>query len=333
MRSADSVNDGRIVLVATGGLGDVILFSPVLLAARRAFPKAEVILITASPLARELYSAAAELSRIEIVDTNRKLAPALYARLWRLGRQFRRGNGTEVMVCASRLSPWLVRLFTIVCRPRNVIALTSPPENMADLEVNETLARRLAPDVSTAVFAPVTVGTIARMETLLREKYGVADVGRLVAIYPSTAKPNRPRLSLQHLLEVAAKIAGLINGQVVILGGARDCPECQAILSNRKEILNLTGALTIAETAALLARARLAICHDGGIMHLAGAVGCPLVAIMPGTALYYRPPGEFVRVVKQSLPGEAQAGDPRNSKEQVYQVAVDLLKATARREN
>ena len=38
---------GRIVLLSAGGLGDAIEFSPVIAAARRASPEAEVMLVTA----------------------------------------------------------------------------------------------------------------------------------------------------------------------------------------------------------------------------------------------------------------------------------------------
>ena len=43
--------------------------------------------------------------------------------------------------------------------------------------------------------------------------------------------------------------------------------------------MNLCGALTPRESAAAIARARLFVGHDSGPMHLAAAVGTPVVAI------------------------------------------------------
>ena len=331
LRPLEDVGKVRIVLFTTGGLGDTIIFSPVFRAARRAFPRAEIVLATASPLVQELYSSALELDRIEIIDTNRKLSPALYARLLRFGVKCRHGKGVDLLVCASRLSPWLIRLFKVVCRPRNVMSMTFPPEDISDLDVNATLARRLAPDISIDVFAPVAAAAAVRLETLLSEKYDVADAGRLVAVYPSVTKPNRPRWSLRSLVKIAMRIAGPIHGNVAVIGGAIEGQECRTICGNRKEILNLAGMLTIPETAALLARARLAICNDGGIMHLAGAVGCPMVAIMSGVSRYHRPPGEFVHVITPPVIEGISVGIERIEEELVYKAAEELLDATAGR--
>lgn len=329
MRARDFVSNGRIVLVTTGGLGDTIVFSPVFRAARRAFPRAEIILVTAAPLVQDLYSSALELDRIEIIDTNRKFSPALYLQLWRFGVKYRHGNEADIMVCASRLSPWLIRLFKVVCRPRNVRAMPFPPEDISDLEVNTALACQLAPGNSApAVFVPVTAETSARVQTMLRQKYGIEDPGWLIAVYPSVVKPYHACWGLPRLAGVAAKIAGLIDGRVVVIGGAQEGQEWRAVCGANRGIINLAGVLTISETAALLAQSRLAICNDGGIMHLAGAVGCPMVAIMPSASRYHRPPGEFVRVITPSIGARTLVDIERIEAETVYQVAEELLYAS-----
>ncbi|MFA7159254.1 MAG: glycosyltransferase family 9 protein [Kiritimatiellia bacterium] len=320
------------MLLSTGGLGDVIVFSPVFIAARHALPRAEIILVTASAIARELYAFSPGLDSIEIIDTNRKYEPSLYRKLWQFGLKCRRGGGTTALVCAPRLSRWLTRLFAALCRPQNVMAMAFPPDGISDLEASRTLARRLAPDLSNPVaFAPVTAADATKVRTLLRQKFGVDDPGRLVAVYPSVAKPNRPLWDLRRLLGVAAKIAVVTNGKVVVVGGAEEGHACQAICAERKDILNVAGMLTITETAALMAQARLAICNDGGIMHLAGAVGCPMVAIMPDEKKHYRPPGEYVRVITPSMVTVRAADLESIGEEPVWKAAQELLCATAGR--
>lgn len=329
LRPLEDGSVGRIVLVTTGGLGDCIVFSPVFQAARQVFPRAEIILVTASPLVRDLYSSAAELDRIEIIDTNRKLSPALYARLLRFGMKCCRGKGTDIMVCASRLSPWLVRLFKVVCRPRNVMALSLPPEDATDLEVNTALALQLAPEQpAPAVFVPLTAAAFVQAQAILRQKYGIEEPGRLIAVYPSVVKRHHPCWSLRQLVMVASRIAQLITGRVVIVGGVIEGRQARAVCRGDKGILNLAGVLTVPETAALLARIRLAICNDGGIMHLAGAVRCPTVAIMSGVLSYYRPSGKFMRVITPRTREGRLMGLESIAEETVYQAATELLAAT-----
>jgi heptosyltransferase-3 len=55
------------------------------------------------------------------------------------------------------------------------------------------------------------------------------------------------------------------------------------------KVLNLCGACTPRQSAAVLARARLFIGHDSGPMHLAAAVGTPCVAIFAAR----NPPGQW----------------------------------------
>ena len=60
---------------------------------------------------------------------------------------------------------------------------------------------------------------------------------------------------------------------------------------------NLAGKISIPAVAAILSKASLAIGNDGGIIHVAGAVGCPLVAIMPNTPSSYRPAGRKTKII------------------------------------
>ncbi len=58
---------------------------------------------------------------------------------------------------------------------------------------------------------------------------------------------------------------------------------------------DLAGVLNPPETAELLRRCSILISNDTGVMHLAGAVGCPVVGIYgPGLPFEFRPPGDHV---------------------------------------
>ena len=48
-------------------------------------------------------------------------------------------------------------------------------------------------------------------------------------------------------------------------------------------MVDLTGGTTLAEAAALLKKARLAVCNDSGLMHLAAAVGTPVISLFGPT--------------------------------------------------
>ncbi len=91
---------------------------------------------------------------------------------------------------------------------------------------------------------------------------------------------------------------------LVLLGG----PDARAIAGDiarslpARHCLDLSGATTLAETAAVLERARLAVALDSGPLHLAFAVGTPTVSLF-GPALWrkWAPPGARHRTVRLGL--------------------------------
>jgi heptosyltransferase-3 len=77
---------------------------------------------------------------------------------------------------------------------------------------------------------------------------------------------------------------------LALLGGADERMRSEALLANWSgSRVNLCGRLSVRESAALLARARVYLGHDSGPMHLAAAVGTPCVAVFSSRNL----PGEW----------------------------------------
>ncbi len=70
---------------------------------------------------------------------------------------------------------------------------------------------------------------------------------------------------------------------VVLVGGPEDKKTGTDIVTGKNGIANLTGRLSIRESAAVLANARLVVCNDSVALHLAGAVETPVVAIFGPT--------------------------------------------------
>lgn len=89
----------------------------------------------------------------------------------------------------------------------------------------------------------------------------------------------------------------------VVVGGPDDAPrlaELRALLDI--PLVDLVGRLTVKETAAVLARCSLFIGNDSGPMHLAAAMGTPVVAAFgPSAAEAYHPRGVPYRLIKLDL--------------------------------
>jgi lipopolysaccharide heptosyltransferase I len=108
----------------------------------------------------------------------------------------------------------------------------------------------------------------------------------------------------------SALIRGLVAGlgARVALGGApADRDRCESIRQGAgpeaaERVLNLAGELNLREFAELCRRCALVVSGDSGPMHLAAAVGAPVVAIFGPTAPWRTGPfGSPHRVVRKGL--------------------------------
>lgn len=115
-----------------------------------------------------------------------------------------------------------------------------------------------------------------------------------VALAPGSARPTK---RWPHYAELAARLAA--DGRsTVVLGAPEDAGHVRA----GRRIANLAGRLPIRTSAAVVARADVAVANDSAVMHIAQAVGTPVVAVFGPTApsLGFAPRGPRDRVVEHA---------------------------------
>ena len=124
---------------------------------------------------------------------------------------------------------------------------------------------------------------------------------------------------------------------VVLVGNHKDqmiAGEIQARAESKP--VSLMGRTSILELAALMKHCLLFVGNDGGPMHIAGAMGCPVLALFgPTDPAVWGPRGDRVRVVYKGLDCNAcflpgcLRGDESCMKlitvEEVYSVAIQML--------
>jgi heptosyltransferase-1 len=128
---------------------------------------------------------------------------------------------------------------------------------------------------------PVTPIHVERVDQLLKE---VGLTGRrVVAMHPMALWPTKLWKS-QSFSELAERLAKELGVGVIFTGGEQDRVSMQEITARVSPYLvNFCGRLDLLELAALFSQCALVISTDTGPMHLAAAMGTPVVALFGPT--------------------------------------------------
>ena len=135
-----------------------------------------------------------------------------------------------------------------------------------------------------------------RPEDQERAQALLAKAHPLVAIHPAGGR--NPGMYLpakrwppERFAAIADRVIENLGGSVVLIGGPGDEGVAAAVIERMtNEPLDLTGRLTWGETGAVLEKCDLCLGNDTGAIHLAVAVGTPVVAIFgPSDPRMYGP--------------------------------------------
>ena len=130
---------------------------------------------------------------------------------------------------------------------------------------------------------PVSNGDREKVDELMK-KHGINGVKSLIAINP-VAKWETKLWPKERFARLADTIIDEYDVKIIFTGGLEDRPIIQDIMSDMKgRALNLAGHTTLKMLAALYEKTVLVISTDTGPMHLAAAVGTPVVALFGPTA-------------------------------------------------
>ena len=93
------------------------------------------------------------------------------------------------------------------------------------------------------------------------------------------------RLPHARLVALGKELLNRTDSDLIIAGGKGDVPKARALqkdLENSSRVRIAAGQSTLSEFAKLASTARCVISHDTGPMHIAAAVGVPVVCIANG---------------------------------------------------
>ena len=277
----------RILVIRLDRLGDVILSTPVLDALRRTFPHAFIAMMV-RPACREVLEGNPHLN--EVIVYQKEGAHRTIRGTIRFARALRRDAFDTALVLhpsnRSHWIPWLAGIPRRIGYDRKSAWLLTHrlPHRKQEGEQHEV---RYALDMlqvfgiapgAPQPFMPIHPEAAKRIEMLVGD-HAIQSAERLVAIHPSASCVSK-RWMPQRFAEVADRLIAEHGVRVCVIGDEAAGPHAQAMVgAMRRPALNLVGQVSVAELAALLKRCELLISNDSGPVHVAAAVGTPVVDI------------------------------------------------------
>ena len=137
---------------------------------------------------------------------------------------------------------------------------------------------------------PPKLATAPSQQLQLLERLGLQTRRPAVAFCPGAEYGPAKRWPETHFAALAREFAS--RGWTVWLLGSRKDHGIAATIAELSPgaCVNLCGHTNIAEAADLLAAARLTVSNDSGLMHVAAAVGRPVIAIYGSSSPGFTPP-------------------------------------------
>lgn len=126
----------------------------------------------------------------------------------------------------------------------------------------------------------------------------------VIGIAPGATYGPAKKWLPERFAAVAEKLSKDFSAQVILMGGKADEETAQEVQKATKvALVNLCGKTTVEEAVYLISQCRLFISNDSGLMHVAGALNVPTVAIFGSTnPVTTSPAGEKSVIVRREVP-------------------------------
>lgn len=258
----------RILVIRLSALGDFVLSFPAFSDIRAHHAAARITLLTTRPFA----ALAADSPWFDAISIDARPKAWNLPGLLRLRRRLRGFDRIYDLQTSSRSA----RYFTLAGRPpwsgiAPGCAFPHRNPNRNDLHTVPRQREQLA-DAGVPSAGPPDLDWLRVPGPTLPQPYALLVPGTSLAHGGAKRWPT----------DRFALLAGILRHRgltPVVVGTAGDAPLAAMIRAHEAGAIDLTGRTTLRELAALAARAALAVGGDTGPIHLAGMMGCPVIAL------------------------------------------------------
>ncbi len=283
----DDSSSMRILLTRTDRIGDVVLSTPAIKAVRDKYPDAYIVFMV-RPYAKDIVEGNPYLDEAIVYDKYGKDRSIFSTVRFALGLRKKKFDLAVMLHPTSRvhLIAYLAGIPERVGFDRkSAIFLTKKLAHVKQKgekhELEYTLdllglAGIAAKDKE--LFVPIRENDAKKVDELLKEHHVGPDVP-IVVINPGASCPSK-RWKSENFAAICDALAAKHKARIFIVSDEANKEFAGAVTKAMKyEPVNLAGKTTVGVLAALLSKCNLLISNDSGPVHIACAVGTPVISI------------------------------------------------------
>jgi len=287
----------KILIRATNWVGDAVMCIPALRAIRDLRPKAEIAIL-ARPWVADLYRGQGYADRIVVYENTGK-----HRGFWgreRLAAELRRERFDTALLFQNAFeAAWLA--WRAGARER--IGYARDGRSWFLTRAIPVPAEGEGPNHEAYYYLKLLrgAGWLASLPLVEEIRIAVTEVDRQKArerLSTAGARPDAARIAFapgaaygsakcwdpERYAALADQLIATFDADVIFFGAPQESEMAARIAGGmRRRAINLVGATNIGELPALLSSCRLFIGNDSGAMHVAGAVGVPVIGIFGPT--------------------------------------------------
>lgn len=302
----------RILIRGTNWLGDVIMSLPAVAAIRNTYPQARISVL-AKPWVAGLYELCPAVDEVIIYQS-----PGIHEGIrgiFRLAGEIRKRDFPLAILLQNAIEAAIIAKLAGISRRagyntdgRGLLLTHSVPKSKEIALVHQV--HYYLHMVTVLGCRSAERGVLLKLgekHRLLAEgiikKIGLPGNGPLVGMAVGATYGPAKKWFPERFAVVADKLTAEFDARVILMGSAQDKDRAAAVSGlMRRPSYDLAGETSLSEAIALIERSDLFISNDSGLMHIAGALNVPTIAIFGSTnPTATAPVGENSMVIYKSV--------------------------------
>jgi len=278
----------RILIVRTDRIGDVVLSTPVIQALREAYP-ASFIAMMVSPYTKDMVEGNPYLDETILYNKDARHKSWWSSMRFAFALKKKRFDLALVLHPTNRVH--LITFFSGI--PRRIgynrklgfllthkIPHKKQTGEKHESEYNLDFVRFLGIEPRGAsLFVPKSKDGEQWADELLSQA-DIKETDRLLVIHPGASCPSKIWPN-DRFAEVADRLIEKYGFKVFVIAGQKDKALAQQVVDRMHHpVVNLAGEISLSQLTSLLRRSYLFISNDSGPVHIASALGLPLISLL-----------------------------------------------------